>query len=349
MIYTLIIRAFSEFVNHKEENILSITVKSQAELDRIPLDCNEIIYIEFGTYYNPAIVRDKYKYSVVARENSSVVAWGNSSVVAWENSSVVAWENSSVVAWGNSSVVAWGNSSVEARENSSVEAWGNSSVVARGNSSVEARKNSSVVARENSSVVAWGNSSVVAWGNSSVVARGNSSVEAWGNSSVEANANVQVVDRLNGGRISLSGNARRVCMPKCINEFMEFYGIKHDKKKAIFYKAVHKVGNILVFDRDDEFTYPIGLKVKEPNCDLNVNEDCGEGIHISHLAWALDYGRNWDNLAIIELEVKIDDIVMPVNTDGKVRTSEAVVLREVPLEECGLFGKILALRRKSDE
>ena len=31
--------------------------------------------------------------------------------------------------------------------------------------------------------------------------------------------------------------------------------------------------------------------------------------------------------------------------NGKVRTSEAKVIREVPLEECGLFGKILARRR----
>ena len=245
---------------------MSITVKSQAELDRIPLDCNEVIYIEFGTYFNPAIVRNKYKYSVVARENSSV----------------------------------------EARENSSVEAWGNSSVVA--------------------------------WGNSSVV--------AWGNSSVEANANVQVVDRLCGGRISLYGNARKVYMPKCINEFMDFYGIKHDKKKAVFYKAVRKIDGVLVSDRDNDFVYPIGEKVKEPNCDLDVNESCGEGIHISHLAWALDYGKDWGNLAIIELEVKIDNIVMPINTNGKVRTPEAVVLRELPLEECGVFGKILARRRE---
>ena len=277
---------------------MSITVKSQAELDRIPLDCNEVIYIEFGTYFNPAIVRNKYKYSVVARENSSVEARENSSVVARENSSVEARENSSVEAW----------------ENSSVEAW------------------------ENSSVEAWENSSVVAWENSSVVARENSSVEA--------NANVQVVDRLCEGRISLYGNARKVYMPKCINEFMDFYGIKHDKKKAVFYKAVRKVGNILVSDRDNDFIYTVGEKVKEPNCDLDVNEDCGEGIHISHLAWALDYGRNWDNLAIIELEVKIENIVMPINTNGKVRTPEAVVLRELPLEECGVFGKILARRRE---
>ena len=75
-----------------------ITVKSQKELDMIPLDTEDIIRIEFGTCWSPAIVRNRYKYRVVARENSSVEARGNSSVVAWENSSVVAWGNSSVEA-----------------------------------------------------------------------------------------------------------------------------------------------------------------------------------------------------------------------------------------------------------
>lgn len=221
---------------------MSITVKSQSELDKIPIDCNETIYIEFGTCFKPAVVKNKYRYSVKA----------------------------------------WGNSSVEAR----------------------------------------------------------------GNSSVVANANVQVVDRLNGGTICISGNARKVYIPKTINEFMDFYGIKHDKKNATFYKAVRKIDGSYVSDRRRDFAYPIGSKVKEPDCEQNIYEPCGKGIHISHLAWAMDYGRNWDNLAILELEVKIDDIVIPKNTDGKVRVPEADVIREVPLEECGIYGKILAKRRK---
>ena len=335
---------------------MSIIVKSQAELDRIPLDTDEQIYIEFGSYFAPAIVRNKYRYSVVARGNSSVEARGNSSVEARGNSSVVARENSSVEAWGNSSVEAWGNSSVEAWGNSSVVAWENSSVVARGNSSVVARENSSVVAWENSSVVAWENSSVearenssvVAWENSSVEAWGNSSVEARGNSSVVARGNVQVVDRqLSGDHIQISGNARKIYTPKNIEEFMSFYDVKHDKTTAVFYKAVHKVDNEYLSDYDSDFKYTLGDKVAEPDCSNDTYENCGKGIHISPLAWALNFGRNWSNLAILEVEVKIKDIIMPINTDGKVRVPEAKVLREVPLSECGLYGKILERRRTS--
>ncbi len=231
--------------------LTEITVKSQAELDAIPLDFKGRIYIEFGTYFNRAVVKNRYYKSVEARENSSVVARGNSSVEAWENSSVVAM------------------------------------------------------------------------------------------------GNVQVLDCLLKGRIEITGNARIVHNPKCIEDFMNFYDIKHTKKKAIFYKAVKKDNNgVLYSDYDKNFTYEVGKIKKETDIDTNTNNNCRRGIHISHLAWAVDYGRDWDNLVILEVETNIDDIILPKNTNGKVRTSRIKVLREVPLEECGLFGKILAKQKE---
>ena len=302
-------------LNYK--NLSEITVTTQAELDMIPDDFKGRIYIKSDVQI---VVSKRYYWRVEARENSQVVAW----------------ENSSVVAWGNSQVVARENSSVVARENSQVEAWENSSVEARGNSQVVARENSQVVAWENSQVVAWENSSVVAWGNSSVV--------AWENSSVVATANAQIVDRQMHGTIQISGNARIVYMPKTIHEFMDFYGIKHTKTKATFYKAVRKHDDgRLVSDYDCDFEYKVG-ETKTEKCDIDTERTCSYGIHISHLDWALRFGSDWDNLAIIECETKISDIVMPEGTDGKVRTSKIKVLREVPLEECGVFGKILAKR-----
>lgn len=47
----------------------------------------------------------------------------------------------------------------------------------------------------------------------------------------------------------------------------------------------------------------------------------------------------------IEFGTKIEDIVLPENSNGKVRTSKVKVIREVPLEECGAYGKILLKRR----
>ena len=203
---------------------------------------------------------------------------------------------------------------------------------------------------ENSSVEARGNSSVVAWGNSSVVASGNSSVEASGNSSVVADGNSQIVDVLGKGRIKISGNARIVYMPKTIEEYCSFYGIKHDKKKGKFFKAVRKTyDGKYVSDRKSEFEYIIGSKAKAERLDTDINEDCGHGIHIAHLGWCLDYGRDWKDLAILEVEAYMDKIILPNGCPGKVRCLEVHVIREVPLEECGVFGKILAKRLKKVE
>ena len=296
--------------------ILQITVKTQEELDQIPKDFTGTVYIEFGKTFSPAIVRDRFGYRVVACGNSSVVARGNSSVEAWENSSVVAWDNSSVVACGNSSVVARDNSSVAVWENSSVEACGNSSVVARGNSSVEAWENSSV--------------------------------EAWENSSVEACGNTQVVDCLMEakGKIKISGNARIVHNPKNVHEYMDFYGLPHTKKYGTFYKAVRKVDGKYISDFDCNFEYEVGKTAKSEYLDTDVEENCGRGIHIAYLQWALDFGANWDNLAILEVKAKLDNVIVPLNA-GETRVDEVKVIREVPLEECGLYGKILARRKNN--
>jgi hypothetical protein len=164
-----------------------------------------------------------------------------------------------------------------------------------------------------------------------------------------ASANAQVVDStLSGARIKISGNARIVYNPKTIHEFMDFYGIKHTKTKATFYKAVHKVDDEYRADYCSGFSYEVG-KFATESCNPDVTEDCGYGIHISRLDWALDFGRDWIDIAILECETKIVDIVLPQNSNGKARTSAVKVLREVPLEECGVFGKILAERRLQNE
>ena len=66
-------------------------------------------------------------------------------------------------------------------------------------------------------------------------------------------------------------------------------------------------------------------------------------LHIWIGRWIME--KKWGNLAILEVETDINKIVLPKNSFGKVRTSEITVLREVPLEECGLYGKILAKKR----
>ena len=54
-----------------------------------------------------------------------------------------------------------------------------------------------------------------------------------------------------------------------------------------------------------------------------------------------DYGSGCPD-AIKEFNVK----GFPENSNGKVRTSKVKVLRKVPIEKCGVYGKILANNKK---
>ena len=172
------------------------------------------------------------------------------------------------------------------------------------------------------------------------------SVEAWGNSSVVAWGNSQIVDVFRRGNIETHGNSRIVYNPSNIDEYIDFHGIEAKGDKVKLYKAVHFDGKTYFSDADWHFTYRIGAIIKPDNgFDDNPNEDCGAGIHMTHKAWAVDYGRNWGDLAILELEVEKADVLVPLYGSGKVRARKVKVLREVPLEECGLLGKMLSERR----
>ena len=179
---------------------------------------------------------------------------------------------------------------------------------------------------------------VEAWENSSVVARGNSSVVARGNT--------QIVDVARKGNVKISGNARVVYNPSNIDEYIDFYGLESTESTVRLFKAVHFTGEKYYSDADHDFIYTIGdVAVPTNGFNNNIKETCGAGINLANKAWALNYGYIWYDLAILELECEKADVLVPLMSDGKVRARKAKVIREVPLEECGLLGKTLAKQR----
>ena len=48
---------------------------------------------------------------------------------------------------------------------------------------------------------------------------------------------------------------------------------------------------------------------------------------------AYNFGRVWENLAILEVEVNPKDIIVSRDCDGKVRASKVKVLRELDKSE----------------
>ncbi len=113
--------------------------------------------------------------------------------------------------------------------------------------------------------------------------------------------------------------------------YKSIYPIFVENGKAIMYKSVHKINGEYISDKDRNFKYIIGEE-KTEKCDEDKSQECSFGIHISHKMWALKFGH-WDDMALLELSVDIDKIVVPIQCDGKVRTSSVVIIREVPKEE----------------
>ena len=107
---------------------------------------------------------------------------------------------------------------------------------------------------------------------------------------------------------------------------------KTEDNCVILYKTVHKIGNIYISDYDKKFEYIIGEKIKH-NCSENTNKSCDVGLHVSHKMFAITFGIDWSDVALLELKVPIDKIVVSNDCNGKIRTSELEVLREVPKEE----------------
>ena len=332
-----------------------IKVTTQSELDNVDINTQSPIVIDGGNWYNPIIISKLYP-------NTSIEVIGTSVIEMWENSQVnymrensqvkemrensqvnYMWENSQVnYMWGNSQVkemrgnsqvnYMWGNSQVkEMWGNSQVkEMWGNSQVnYMRENSQVkEMRENSQVnYMRENSQVKEM-------YGTTSISnAIGSNKITTFGYNIIKTTEKNK-----KNLQLSLSKDSYLFIIPEyditSLDEFSKHHPVKHKTDGTlIVYKAVHKNNDgKYVSHYDNKFIYTIG-EIKEHPLDPQQTQSCSKGLHISGLAWALKFGFGWDDLAILEMEVNENDILIASDTDGKFRTSKLTVIREVPREE----------------
>ena len=157
-------------------------------------------------------------------------------------------------------------------------------------------------------------------GNAKVSTQGNNIVSYWNDKNVIIENNpkttIVILDRFNA----------------TWDAYTSLYPIKTEGEKAIMYKAVNKVDGKYLSNYNSNFEYKIG-EVQCEKCDPNQNEECSFGIHISHRMWAINFGRSWDNMALLEVEVDINSIIIPKKCDGKVRANQIKVIREIPKEE----------------
>ena len=132
--------------------------------------------------------------------------------------------------------------------------------------------------------------------------------------------------------------------PDNITDWAEGNDIPIVDGKIKLCKAVHKRGTEYVSDWDRDFFYEIGEMAVATGFTADPEENCGEGIHMATASWACAYAQYWNDIALLELEADAAEIVVPLYETGKVRAPKAKVLREVPLEEAGLIGKMIAKR-----
>ena len=348
----------------------SIMVNSQKEFDDISSDFVGSIRIKFGNETNRAVVNRVFENAVIvvgdnhcvtvknaridAEGCSKIAAFGNSIVKAYENSSVYAYENSTVYANGGCFVSVDGDCVVYATGRCTVRAFFGSKVYASDSSVVEVNGNCVCDAYDYSTVAAFGNAVVDAFDSSIVKAFNISDIKAHGNSCVLAyeeshvyasgSSRVVVCDKL--ASVGLLGpNAVVLRQPGTIDEYVSFYSVRETADTVVLYKAVHKRDGRYHSDYDKEFEYVVGEEAVSTKFDRDRGIICSYGIHMATLEWCLRYGHSWKDLAILEVEARKGDIVVPEGGEEKVRARAVRVIREVPLVECGILGEYL-LRTK---
>jgi hypothetical protein len=104
-----------------------------------------------------------------------------------------------------------------------------------------------------------------------------------------------------------------------------------------YYKAVRKVKGKYISNHDGKTEYKLG-EVLSMKTDQNPDNVAVEGIHVASLGFAQNFGNYWPDVAILELEVNIHDVVVP-NALDQVRASKVRVIREVPFSEMGVWGE----------
>ena len=188
-----------------------------------------------------------------------------------------------------------------------------------------------VITRGSCHIEMWGNSQVKEmWGEASISAYGTQKIICQGynviriRKSNEKNCNVV-----------LNKTSHLIIIPDpepTFKDYQKRYPVKIKGKKAIMYKAVHKkkkgTQTVYFSDYDRNFKYEKGKTIKA-ECNKSIDVVCSYGIHIFHKHGAISWGNGWTDFALLECEVPINKIIVPNDNDGKIRTSELKVIKEI--------------------
>lgn len=106
---------------------------------------------------------------------------------------------------------------------------------------------------------------------------------------------------------------------------------------ATYYKAVRKKNGKYISNFDNKTEYVVGAEICA-KMDKNPDKYAVEGLHVASLEFAQRFGDSWKDVAILEVQVNIHDVIVPDALD-QVRASRLKVVREVPMSELGEWGR----------
>ena len=106
---------------------------------------------------------------------------------------------------------------------------------------------------------------------------------------------------------------------------------------ATYYKAVRKKNGKYISNYDAQTEYVVGEEISVETDD-NPDSVAVKGLHVASLEFAKRFGDSWKDVAILEVKANIHDVIVPDALD-QVRVTRLKVVREVPFEELGEWGR----------
>lgn len=252
-----------------------------------------------------------------------------------ENITTTAYDNSKIKVFGGKAQ-AFNNSRIEAYDMTNIELHDSAVCFAYSSSIVYAFEGKKIIAEGMVRVIlsAYSECEVFAFGSSMIVSNGLSSIKGYENSVIKIDSKGLI------NNISLHGRSHLIPLCESLEDFIATYDVKLDEQgRLILYKAVRINPNSdnYISNHDRNFVYKVGEFAIELNFNKNKYKECSSGLHASTLKYAVDYGKHWEDLVILEVRVNKEDLVVPIGTDGKIRAKKLFVERAIPPNEYAIL------------
>ena len=317
------------------------TIKTQSELDALPLDYEGEIYITG----NIETFNHKFTYAVVYVKDNAVIENHNGGWINWVfDNAVIEKHNGGYIHWVSDNAVIQnhnggyitrvsGKSVIQNHNGGWIDWVCENAVIENHNGGYITRVSGKSVIENNN-----GGGIIDVYGSAVIENHNGGTVYDVRDNAVINTTGGIIYHKANRKNIKINNNGGTViAIPPCNNTFEWFknsFPIETKGEYATLYKAVRKRDGKYYSHHDENFEYIIGEE-KTNEVDTDVNNVCSFGIHLSHKHWTIMFGFECElsDLAILELNVLIKDIIVPTDCDGTVRTSKAFVVREVPQSE----------------